>query len=177
MINALRIALEIESMLPVNEKPEYTEKYEGFFHLTKLSGTVDYAEVEYIIRDHSKTKFEAKKQLFQEIVKFLNYKYSREIIKIEITDSYYNMREKIEPHMEIIELAKKSMIDLGIEPIIKPIRGGTDGARLSYMGLPCPNIFTGGYNFHSRFELIPVEDMKLASKTIVKIIENNAKQE
>jgi len=177
MINALRVALEIESMLPVNEKPEYTEKYEGFFLLTKLNGTVDYAEAEYIIRDHSKTKFEAKKQLFQEIVKFLNYKYSREAIKIEITDSYYNMREKIEPHMEIIELAKKSMIDLGIEPIIKPIRGGTDGARLSYMGLPCPNIFTGGYNFHSRFELIPVEDMKLASKTIVKIIENNAQQE
>ena len=177
MINALRVALEIESMLPVNEKPEYTEKYEGFFLLTKLNGTVDYAEAEYIIRDHSKTKFEAKKQLFQEIVKFLNCKYSRETIKIEITDSYYNMREKIEPHMEIIELAKKSMIDLGIEPIIKPIRGGTDGARLSYMGLPCPNIFTGGYNFHSRFELIPVEDMKLASKTIVKIIENNAQQE
>jgi tripeptide aminopeptidase len=177
MINALRIALEIESMLPVNEKPEYTEGYEGFFHLTKLSGTVDYAEAEYIIRDHSKAKFEFKKQFFREIVKFLNYKYGRELVKIEITDSYYNMKEKIEPHMEIIELAKKSMIDLGIEPIIKPIRGGTDGARLSYMGLPCPNIFTGGYNFHSRFELIPVEDMKLASKTIVKIIENNAKQE
>lgn len=142
MINALRIAFEIENMLPVNEKPEYTEKYEGFFHLTKLNGMADYAEVEYIIRDHSKTKFEAKKQLFQEIVKFLNYKYSREIIKIEITDSYYNMREKIEPHMEIIELAKKSMIDLESNSIIKPIRGGTDGARLSYMGLPCPNIFT-----------------------------------
>jgi len=176
MINALRIALEIESMLPVNEKPEYTEGYEGFFLLTKLNGTVDYAEAEYIIRDHSKAKFEFKKQFFREIVKFLNYKYGRELVKIEITDSYYNMKEKIEPHMEIIELAKKSMIELGIEPIIKPIRGGTDGARLSYMGLPCPNIFTGGYNFHSRFELIPVEDMKVASDTIVKIIENNVKQ-
>lgn len=176
MINALRIALEIESMLPVNEKPEYTEGYEGFFLLTKLNGTVDYAEDEYIIRDHSKAKFEFKKQFFREIVKFLNYKYGRELVKIEITDSYYNMKEKIEPHMEIIELTKKSMIDLSIDPIIKPIRGGTDGARLSYMGLPCPNIFTGGYNFHSRFELIPVEDMKVASDTIVKIIENNVKQ-
>ena len=127
MINALRIAFEIESMLPVNEKPEYTEGYEGFFLLTKLNGTVDYAESEYIIRDHSKTKFEAKKQLFQEIVKFLNYKYGRESIKIEITDSYYNMKEKIEPHMEIIELAKKSMIDLGIEPVVNyppPIEAG-----------------------------------------------------
>ncbi|WP_369826005.1 peptidase T [Petrotoga sp. 9PWA.NaAc.5.4] len=176
MINALRIALEIESMLPVNEKPEYTEGYEGFFLLTKLNGTVDYAEAEYIIRDHSKAKFEFKKQFFREIVKFLNYKYSRELVKAEITDSYYNMKEKIEPHMEIIELAKKSMIDLSIDPIIKPIRGGTDGARLSYMGLPCPNIFTGGYNFHSRFELIPVEDMKVASDTIVKILENNVKE-
>ena len=174
MINSLRVALEIESMLPVEQKPEYTEGYEGFYLLDDITGNVDHTVVNYIIRDHSMEKFEEKKALFKEIVDFLNKKYGN-IITIEIKDSYYNMREKIEPHMEIIELAKKSMLELGIEPIIKPIRGGTDGARLSYMGLPCPNIFTGGYNFHGRFELIPIESMKLASKLIVKIIENNSK--
>lgn len=174
MINSLRIAMEIESMLPVEQKPEYTEGYEGFYLLDDITGNVDYTVVNYIIRDHSMEKFEEKKALFKEIIDFLNRKYGN-IITIEIKDSYYNMREKIEPHMEIIELAKKSMLELGIEPNIKPIRGGTDGARLSYMGLPCPNIFTGGYNFHGRFELIPIESMKLASKLIVKIIENNSK--
>ena len=174
MINSLRVALEIESMLPVEQKPEYTEGYEGFYLLDDITGNVDHTVVNYIIRDHSMEKFEEKKALFKEIIDFLNKKYGN-IITIEIKDSYYNMREKIEPHMEIIELAKKSMLELGIEPNIKPIRGGTDGARLSYMGLPCPNIFTGGYNFHGRFELIPIESMKLASKLIVKIIENNSK--
>ncbi len=174
MINSLRIAMEIESMLPVEQKPEYTEGYEGFYLLDDITGNVDYTVVNYIIRDHSMEKFEEKKTLFKEIIDFLNKKYGN-IITIEIKDSYYNMREKIEPHMEIIELAKKSMLELGIEPNIKPIRGGTDGARLSYMGLPCPNIFTGGYNFHGRFELIPIESMKLSSKLIVKIIENNSK--
>ena len=174
MINSLRIAMEIESMLPVEQKPEYTEGYEGFYLLDDITGNVDHTVVNYIIRDHSMEKFEEKKTLFKEIIDFLNKKYGN-IITIEIKDSYYNMREKIEPHMEIIELAKKSMLELGIEPNIKPIRGGTDGARLSYMGLPCPNIFTGGYNFHGRFELIPIESMKLASKLIVKIIENNSK--
>lgn len=174
MINSLRIAMEIESMLPVEQKPEYTEGYEGFYLLDDITGNIDYTVVNYIIRDHSMEKFEEKKALFKEIIDFLNRKYGN-IITIEIKDSYYNMREKIEPHMEIIELAKKSMLELGIEPNIKPIRGGTDGARLSYMGLPCPNIFTGGYNFHGRFELIPIESMKLASKLIVKIIENNSK--
>ncbi len=174
MINALRIAMELESMLPVNEKPEYTEGYEGFYLLTDLSGTVDKAIMKYIIRDHSKEKFEHKKQYMKDVVDFLNKKYGN-IIDIEIQDSYYNMREKIEPHMEIIELAKKSMEELNITPIIKPIRGGTDGANLSYKGLPCPNLFTGGYNYHGRFEFIPTESMKLASKLIVKIVENNAK--
>lgn len=174
MINSLRIAMEIENMLPVEQKPEYTEGYEGFYLLDDITGNVDYTVVNYIIRDHSMEKFEEKKTLFKEIIDFLNKKYGN-IITIEIKDSYYNMREKIEPHMEIIELAKKSMLELGIEPNIKPIRGGTDGARLSYMGLPCPNIFTGGYNFHGRFELIPIESMKLASKLIVKIIEKNSK--
>jgi len=174
MINALRVAMEFENMLPVNEKPEYTEGYEGFYLLTDLTGTVDHAVMEYIIRDHSKEKFEYKKEYMKKVADFLNSKYGN-IISVEITDSYYNMREKIEPHMEIIELAKKSMEELNITPIIKPIRGGTDGANLSYKGLPCPNLFTGGYNYHGRYELIPIESMKLASKLIIKIVENNAK--
>lgn len=172
MINSLRVAMEIENMLPANEKPEYTEGYEGFYLLDNINGSVDYTIMNYIIRDHSMEKFEQKKNYIRNVVDFLNDKYG-DIINIEIEDSYYNMREKIEPHMEIIELAKKSMLDLGIEPNIKPIRGGTDGARLSYMGLPCPNLFTGGYNFHGRYEFIPIESMKLASKLIVKIAENN----
>ena len=174
MVNSLRIAMEIENMLPVNEKPEYTEGYEGFYLLDDINGSVDYTVMNYIIRDHSMEKFEQKKNHIQKVVDFLNDKYGN-IINIEIEDSYYNMREKIEPHMEIIELARKSMLDLGIEPHIQPIRGGTDGARLSYMGLPCPNLFTGGYNFHGRYEFIPVESMKLASQLIAKIAENNAK--
>lgn len=172
MINSLRVAMEIENMLPVNEKPEYTEGYEGFYLLDNVNGSVDYTIMNYIIRDHSMEKFEQKKNYIRNVVDFLNDKYG-DIINIEIEDSYYNMREKIEPHMEIIELAKKSMLDLGIKPNIKPIRGGTDGARLSHMGLPCPNLFTGGYNFHGRYEFIPIESMKLASKLIVKIAENN----
>ena len=174
MINSLRVAMEIESMLPVNEKPEYTEGYEGFFLMDTINGSVDYTEMEYIIRDHSMEKFEEKKKIMEDVVEFLNKKYNNRI-DLKIEDSYYNMREKIEPHMEIIDLAEESMKELGIEPNIKAIRGGTDGARLSYMGLPCPNIFAGGYNFHGRFELVPVESMRLASKLIVKIVENNAK--
>lgn len=174
MINSLRVGLELESMLPVGQKPEYTEMYEGFFLLTDMNGTVDGTNMKYIIRDHSMEEFTKKKELIKSIVDFLSEKYG-DIIKMDINDSYYNMKEKIEPHMEIIELAKRSMEDLGIKPIIEPIRGGTDGARLSYMGLPTPNLFTGGYNFHGRFEFIPTESMKLASKTILKIIENNNK--
>ena len=174
MINSIRVAMEIESMLPVNEKPEYTEGYEGFYLLDGINGSVGCTVMNYIIRDHSMEKFEHKKNHIKKVVDFLNTKYG-DIINIKIEDSYYNMKEKIEPHMEIIKLAKKSMLDLEIEPDIKPIRGGTDGARLSYMGLPCPNLFTGGYNFHGRYEFIPVESMKLASQLIVKIIENNAK--
>jgi len=176
MINSQLVAMDIEAMLPRNEKPEYTEGYEGFYLLTRFTGTVDSSEMNYIIRDHSRAKFEAKKDYIRNVVDFLNQKYG-EIITIEIKDNYYNMKEKIEPHMEIIELAKESMMEIGIEPLIRPIRGGTDGARLSYMGLPCPNLFTGGYNYHGRFEFIPLESMKKASQLIVKIIENNAKKE
>jgi len=174
MVNSLRVAMELDSMLPVDQKPEYTEGYEGFYLLCDMNGSVDYTAADYIIRDHFMDKFEEKKSHFKKVVDFLNDKYGN-IITVEIKDSYYNMKEKIEPHMEIIDLARESMLELGIKPIIQPIRGGTDGARLSYMGLPCPNLFTGGYNFHGRFELIPTESMKLATQLIVKIIENNAK--
>ncbi|WP_077368326.1 peptidase T [Anaerosalibacter sp. Marseille-P3206] len=174
MINSLRIAMELDSMLPVNQKPEYTEEYEGFYLLCDMNGSVEHTVSDYIIRDHFMDKFEEKKEHFKKVVNFLNEKYGN-IITVEIKDSYYNMKEKIEPHMEIIDLARDSMLELGIKPQIQPIRGGTDGARLSYMGLPCPNLFTGGYNFHGRFELIPTESMKLATQLIVKIIENNAK--
>lgn len=174
MLNSSKVAMELDGMLPSVEVPEHTEKYEGFYLLTDINGSVDHTTMGYIIRDHSMEEFENKKAYMKMAVDFLNNKYG-DIIELEIKDSYYNMQEKIEPHMEIIELAKNSMEDIGIEPDIKPIRGGTDGARLSYMGLPTPNLFAGGYNFHGRFEFIPVENMKLASKLIVKIAENAAK--
>ncbi|MDO5689789.1 MAG: peptidase T [Tissierellia bacterium] len=174
MLNSLRVAFEFEQMLPVEQKPEYTEGYEGFFLLGEIQGTVDFTEVDYIIRDHSMEKFVQKKELVEKAVQFLNEKYG-DVIILEMKDSYYNMKEKIEPHMEIIDLAKQAMEELGIEPMIKPIRGGTDGARLSYMGLPTPNLFTGGYNYHGRFELISYEGMKQSVSVILKMIENNAK--
>ena len=174
MINSLTAARELENMLPENEKPEYTSGYEGFIHLHSIEGSVDFTKMSYIIRDHFTESFMHKKELMKTAVDFLNKKYGN-IIKMEIKDSYYNMKEKIEPHMEIIELAKKSMEELGIDPIIVPIRGGTDGARLSFMGLPCPNIFAGGYNFHGRFELIPTKSIEKGIALVVKISENNAK--
>lgn len=171
MVNSMKIAMELDSMLPAAEVPEHTEGYEAFYHLTEIEGSVDYTELSYIIRDFSKEEFEEKKSLMQQVVDFLNNKYG-ERIEVKIEDSYYNMKEKIEPHFEIVELAEKSMEDLGITPDIKPIRGGTDGSRLSYMGLPTPNLFAGGYNFHGRFEFIPVENMKRAVELIVKIAES-----
>ena len=175
MVNSIKIAMELDSMLPTAEAPEHTEGYEGFYHLTEIEGSVDYTELSYIIRDFSQEEFEKKKALMQQVVDFLNDKYGN-VIEVKIEDSYYNMKEKIEPHFEIIELAEKSMNELEITPDIKPIRGGTDGARLSYMGLPTPNLFAGGYNFHGRFEFIPVENMKKAAELIVKIAENVAQK-
>lgn len=175
MINSISVAMELDSLLPKEQRPEYTEGYEGFFMLNELEGTIDFTSMDYIIRDHDMEKFEFKKELMEKAVNYLNQKYSG-IINLEIKDSYYNMKEKILPRMEIIELAEESMKRLGITPLIKPIRGGTDGSRLSYMGLPCPNIFTGGANFHGRFEMIPIEDMELASRLIVEIITNAYKQ-
>lgn len=174
MINSIQLAMELNSMLPVAQRPEYTEGYEGFFLLISLEGSVDHSDMMYIIRDHSMELFEEKKKLLEDVVGFLNIKYPG-CFKLEITDSYYNMREKVEPHMEIIDLAKKSFEELDIVPRIQPIRGGTDGAKLSYMGLPTPNIFTGGYNFHGRFEFLSVDQMNMAIKAVVKILENNAK--
>ncbi len=174
MINANQLAMELNDMLPRNEKPEYTEGYEGYYHLLECKSSVEKATLQYIIRDHDREKFDHRKSFMHEIVGFMNKKYNKKLIEVTIQDQYYNMKEKIEPVMHIVELAKKSMLDAGITPIIKPIRGGTDGARLSFKGLPCPNIFTGGYNFHSRYEYVSVPGMKKAVEVILKIIENNA---
>ena len=175
MINSILIANELNNMLPVNERPEYTEDYEGFYHLMYFSGSVEKTSINYIIRDHSITEFENKKQLLRQVAEMLNYKYGN-IIEVEIVDSYYNMKEKIEEHMYIVDIARSAMEQLKITPIVKPIRGGTDGARLSFMGLPCPNIFTGGLNYHGKFEYISVEAMEKSVETILKIIEIVEKQ-
>lgn len=173
MKNSMHIALELESMLPPNEKPEYTEGYEGFYHMTEFNGTVDYSKVHYIIRDHDKAEFTRKKELLIKIVDHLNLKYGAGTVKLIMVDQYYNMREKIESVFHIIELAMKAYKAAGVIPKVKPIRGGTDGSRLSFMGLPCPNIFTGGHNFHSRYEFIPVSSMEKAVDVIVKIANMN----
>lgn len=169
MINSILVATELNNMLPVNQRPEYTEGYEGFYHLVYFNGSVEKTSINYIIRDHSIVEFENKKQLLRQVSEFLNYKYGN-IVEVEIVDSYYNMKEKIEEHMYIIDIARTAMEQLNITPIIKPIRGGTDGARLSFMGLPCPNIFTGGLNYHGKFEYISVEAMEKSVETILKII-------
>ncbi|OLR65144.1 peptidase T [Peptoniphilus porci] len=168
MINSQLIAMEFNSMLPVNERPEYTEGYEGFSLLTNMEGSVEFTKMNYIIRDHSREKFEKRKNLFEDIAKFLNKKYDDKI-KVDIKDQYYNMKEKIEEHMEIIDLAKAAFDSAGVVPKIGPVRGGTDGSKLSFMGLPTPNIFTGGYNYHGRYELVSLDQMK-KSKEVVKNI-------
>lgn len=170
MINALHVANELVQMLPVNERPEYTSHYEGFFHLIGINGTVDEATVTYIIRDHDRDLFEARKKEMEQAVSYLNTRYNNGLT-LEMRDQYYNMREKVEPVMHIVDIARRAMEELDIQPIIKPIRGGTDGARLSFMGLPCPNIFAGGMNFHGRFEFIPVRALEKSSQVIVKIAE------
>ncbi len=173
MINAILVASEINSMLPIEQRPELTQDYEGFFHIIRFLGTVEEAEIHYIIRDHNTEKFEQKKQLIQDIIKLVNKRYNQEVARFQMEDQYYNMREKIEPVYHIVEQAKQAMVELGIKPVIKPIRGGTDGARLSYMGVPCPNLFTGGYNFHGKLEYIPLESMKKAVEVILKIVEKS----
>lgn len=160
MINALLLAMEFQSMLPVFENPMYTEGYEGFYHLDGLKGNVEEACAEYIIRDHSRDKFEEKKETFLKVAGYMNEKYGEKTVSIDMKDSYYNMREIIEQHMQLIENAKAAMEENGVTPVVVPIRGGTDGARLSYMGLPCPNLCTGGHNFHGRFEYVCADSME-----------------
>lgn len=178
MINSMLIANDFINQLPKNEIPQETQDYEGFFHITGLSGSIEESKVELIIRDHDMQKFEARKVLVQEIVAKINAQYANQfgeaICHAEIKDQYYNMREKVEPQMFIVNIAEQAMRDLGIEPIIKPIRGGTDGSRLSYMGLPCPNIFAGGHNFHGKYEYVPVESIQKAVDVIVRIAEITA---
>ena len=168
MINALHVAGELIALLPENERPEYTEGYEGFFHLISMNGTVDEAKMSFIIRDHDSQKFETRKQTMAHSVAVLNEKYDNRL-RLEMKDQYYNMREKVEPEKQIIDYAFRAMEEVGVKPNIKPIRGGTDGARLSFMGLPCPNIFAGGMNFHGRYEYLPVPSLEKAAQVIVKI--------
>jgi tripeptide aminopeptidase len=174
MKNSMRIAMEFNDLIPDVETPEHTEGYEGFYHLTDISGTVENTTLSYIIRDHDFTLFKQKKEFLLKIADLLNYKYGTDTVFVEINDQYYNMKEQIEPVYHIVELACKAIAEARVEPKVIPIRGGTDGARLSFMGLPCPNLFAGGINFHSRYEFVPVESMKKAVEVIVKIIELNS---
>jgi len=176
MKNAILMAMEFQNMLPVFDNPMHTEEYEGFYHLDKIEGNVEKVICDYIIRDHDRNKFENKKALFIKISEFLNEKYGKNSFIINMEDNYYNMREMIEPHMEIIELVKTTMLNMGIEPIIKPIRGGTDGSKLSFMGLPCPNICAGGHNFHGKFEYISVHSMDKITELLINVVKNLEKQ-
>ncbi len=171
MKNAILIAQEFQSLLPVFQNPMYTEKYEGFFHLDSIQGNVEKVVVDYIIRDHDRMLFEQKKAMFHSCAEFLNQKYGDGTVVVDISDSYYNMREVLEQHMHLIENASHAMKELGIEPIITPIRGGTDGARLSFMGLPCPNLCTGGENYHGRYEYACVQSMNKTTELLLKIVE------
>ena len=171
MKNSMRIAQQFISMLPRHETPEHTEGYEGFFHLTNIEGTVEKTTLNYIIRDFDRDRFDRRKKEFEHLVHKINAEFGENTAILEMKDQYYNMREKIEPVMHVIDLAFEAMNQVGVTPNVKPIRGGTDGARLSFEGLPCPNIFAGGHNFHGRFEYIPVQSMEKAMQVIVKIIE------
>ena len=170
MINALCVACEIQSLLPSEQRPEHTEGYEGFYHLVGLSGTVENASMEYIVRDHSREKFEAKKDYLTRVVALLAEKYGEGVIDLQLKDQYYNMREMVEPYPEVIAKAEQAMREAGVTPVVRPIRGGTDGARLSYMGLPCPNLFTGGMNFHGKFEYCSLDTMRKAMQTIINLV-------
>ena len=170
MVNAIQLAMEVNSLLPAVMRPEHTEGYEGFFHLVGIKGEVEQAEMSYIIRDHDRAKFEEKKALIQRAVEYVNAKHGGEYVHLVLKDQYYNMREMVEPHPEIINKAMEAMEQAGVEPIVKPIRGGTDGSRLSYMGLPCPNLFTGGMNFHGKFEYISLDSMYRSVQTLVNLV-------
>ncbi|MBW3520024.1 peptidase T [Flavobacterium sp. NKUCC04_CG] len=180
MINSLLIANKFVSKLPKDEVPQKTSGYEGFFHVNHVNGTIEKTEVQLIIRDHNLKKFEDRKKAILKIVKKINKKFASKfggpVVECVIEDQYFNMKQKVEPEMHIVDIAEKAMKELGIKPLIKAIRGGTDGAQLSYMGLPCPNIFAGGHNFHGKYEYVPVESMQKAIEVIVKIAELTAKK-
>lgn len=177
MISAQRIGFELEGMLPKEQKPEYTEGYEGYFHLLDCSGDVESFNMRFIIRDHDMEKFKARNELMENTVSYLNSKYGESTVEMDLKIQYYNMREKIEPTFHIVETAKEVIKELGITPIVKPIRGGTDGAMLSYRGLPTPNIFTGGHNYHGKYEYIPIQSMEKAVEVIKGIICKYAEQQ
>lgn len=170
MKNAILIGMEVNSLLPVGQRPELTEGYDGFFHIISFKGTVEEAEFGYIIRDHDRKKFEEKKELIEQCVKFINVKYGEGTATLEVKDQYYNMREQVEPYYFIVETAVKAMEMAGVKPKIQPIRGGTDGANLSFKGLPCPNIFAGGMNFHGKMEFAPLENIEKASEVVLNIV-------
>lgn len=174
MINSMLVANEFMAMLPADETPATTEGYEGFYHLVGMKGEVEQSELSYIIRDHDREKFERRKAFVAECAGKINEKYGNEIVKVELKDQYYNMRQEVEPLMHIIDIAFGAMKEAGVEPKVKAIRGGTDGAQLSFKGLPCPNIFAGGLNFHGRYEFVPVQSIEKAVKVIVKIAELTA---
>ncbi|MBR8536256.1 peptidase T [Carboxylicivirga sediminis] len=176
MRNSIRIANQIITMLPRHETPEHTEGYEGFYHLMSFNGDVEKTELVYIIRDFKRDRFEDRKREVQHLINKINAEYGEGTASVDIKDQYYNMREKVEPVMYVVDFAKQAMEEVGVKPIVKPIRGGTDGSRLSYMGLPCPNIFAGGHNFHGRFEFVPVQSMHKAVEVILKIAELVAKK-
>ncbi|MBR4705993.1 MAG: peptidase T [Paludibacteraceae bacterium] len=170
MRNSMRVATQLAQLFPADETPEQTQGYEGFYHLVGMNGTVEETTLSYIIRDHDRARFEQRKQTVQAIARHINAEYGEGTVEIELRDQYYNMREKIEPVMHVIDLAKEAMKAVGVTPVVKPIRGGTDGARLSFEGLPCPNIFAGGENFHSRSEYLPIPSLEAAEQVILEII-------
>ena len=171
LVNSMYYASKFINMVPLDETPEKTEGYEGFYHLTSIKGLVEQTELQYIVRDHDLNKFKNRKAFLINLIKKLNKEFDQNIFEIKIADQYFNMKEKVEPHMHIVDIAEKAMKALNIKPLIKPIRGGTDGSQLSYMGLPCPNIFAGGHNFHGKYEYLPVNSMMSAIKVICKVCE------
>ncbi|MDR3286837.1 MAG: peptidase T [Prevotellaceae bacterium] len=176
MINSILVAMELNALLPINERPEFTENYDGFFHVVHFDGNVEQASIQYIIRDHNREKFEHKKETIKRCVDFLNKRYGKDVLVLELKDQYYNMREMVEPHYHIVETAFNAMKQAKVEPIVRPIRGGTDGARLSFMDLPCPNIFAGGHNFHGKYEFVALESMEKAAEVILNIVKLYAEE-
>jgi tripeptide aminopeptidase len=176
MINAALVAMEFNAMLPPQERPEYTTGYEGFFHMMHMTGDVEEATLRYIVRDHDATKYNFRRELMENAVEWLNRRYGAGTVTLDLKEQYRNMREKIEPVMWVLDMAREAMLAVGITPITKPIRGGTDGARLSWMGLPTPNLFTGGMNYHGRYECIPTFAMEKAVEVLIKLVELGAKR-